>query len=89
MKRRFDLGEFLFGQGREAIEDVRAKLIDEAWFGRRSAAPRSPDVALGWVTEHDAEARAHAPDAPRTTFDEQWAPRPPGGDADPDHGIDR
>ena len=36
----------------EAAADARAKLIDEAWFGRRGAEPHD---GLGWTREPAAE----------------------------------
>lgn len=55
-----------------AMPDIRRKLIDEAWFGRRTAASDSPwrekgDERLGW---EQPAAREHAPDrAPQHDFD--------------------
>lgn len=41
-------------EARYAIADARSKLIDEAWFGRRSPEPhRQPD--LGWTRADNAE----------------------------------
>ncbi len=73
--------EFLFGQAAEAVADIRSKLIDEGWFGRRS--PAAPS-GLGWEKpEADAPALS--------SFEEQWAAREPGEPSapTPDHGIDR
>ncbi|MFA5989927.1 MAG: hypothetical protein WC803_10025 [Sphingomonas sp.] len=46
-----------------AVADIRAKLIDEAWFGRRT--PEQPARGdLGWsMTDHPRElAPDHQPD---------------------------
>lgn len=38
-----------------AVADIRAKLIDEAWFGRRT--PEQPSRGdLGWSMDHPKEA---------------------------------
>lgn len=42
-----------------AVADIRAKLVDEAWFGRRTAEP-SQRGDLGWsIADHPRES---APD---------------------------
>lgn len=38
-----------------AVSDVRAKLIDEAWFGRHSA-ERTSRGDLGWSIDHPRES---------------------------------
>lgn len=92
--KRFDLGEFLFGQARDAIEDIRGKLIDEAWFGRRtSASGQSPAKSLGWELEPGEISPAQGDRfAPRPSFEAQWAPADrteAGRDApDRDHELD-
>lgn len=51
-----------FGQ---AVADMRAKLIDEAWFGRRVPEPHGPND-LGWSRDDDPsperETRSQEPD---------------------------
>lgn len=81
MVERRGIADFLFGQAAEAIADIRSKLIDEGWFGRRS--PATP-TSLGWE-------KPGGTDAPVSSFEEQWAAREPGqpSPAAPDHGIDR
>lgn len=82
------LAEFLFQQFRSAVEDARAKLIDEGWFGRRSNAPGGHDLGHEWAgpSIHDTPDKAPA----SSSFEEQWAPREPGPSPAevPDLGID-
>jgi hypothetical protein len=65
---------------RGVVDDIRAKLIDEAWFGRRAAPPGQFDgVDLGWVREPAPNIIRSADDlAPRPTFEALWAPGEPG-----------
>ncbi len=44
-----------------AVEDIRAKLIDEGWFGRRTAERAARDD-LGWSIDHPRDSvAAHQP----------------------------
>ena len=44
-----------------ALDDIRAKLIDEGWFGRRTA-DHAARGDLGWSIDHPREpAAAHEP----------------------------
>lgn len=62
-----------------AVKDIRAKLIDEGWFGRREPVamrdiPDQEDTDwLNWVSEvGDHGLGAHSP-----SFEEAWARREP------------
>lgn len=67
--------EFLFGEMRSAVQDIRGKLIDEGWFGRRAAPPSQFDASpLGWHREPSGVDAG----PPRQSFDEAWAPRERG-----------
>ena len=76
----------------DAIADVRGKLIDEGWFGRRSP-EQSGSSSLGW--ELDApKPRTPEESMALLSFKEAWATRePPTDKLDPDRdlgiGIDR
>lgn len=76
------LDRLLAGFGR-AVEDVRSKLIEEGWFGRRTANP-SAAQRLGW----ERDALSDVPDeffvdraslVRRPSFEEAWRTREPGG----------
>lgn len=72
--------EFLFGEMRSALQDIRGKLLDEGWFGRRAAPPSQFEASsLGWHRE-PASADAGAPH--RASFQEQWAARDPAASPD-------
>lgn len=58
---------------RGAVEDIRAKLIDEAWFGHGDSAPARPAPDLGWT--NDAGPRSQEEICPRASFAEAWATR--------------
>lgn len=50
-------------EARTAIADARSKLIDEAWFGRKTPEPhRGHD--LGWMRPSDEKAHEPEPRAP-------------------------
>ncbi len=52
-----------------AVDDIRAKLIDEGWFGRHTA-ERSQQHGLGWsVDDHPREPGPAAHDDPGHDFD--------------------
>lgn len=88
-----------------AIGDARSKLIDEAWFGRRTADGPGPTFRGSGKTpgmEDDFEGFQHAWSLKPSTegavssgqsFEDAWALREPtqtpGADAVPDIGIDR
>lgn len=73
MKRQWFLDSF-----GAPVADIRAKLIEEAWFGRRVNEPiQSND--LGWMREERSprsDSAEHAPD------------RSPDHSRDQNHGID-
>lgn len=56
------LGDFIAHEAHHAINDVRQKLFEEAWFGRVVSAEPVMEV----FRERDAE-RSHEP-----SFDELW-----------------
>lgn len=71
--------DFLFGEMRSAVQDVRSKLIDEGWFGRRAAPPSQLDApSLGWHREPTGTSAG----PPRQSFEEAWAPRERGDTPD-------
>lgn len=75
--------EFLFAELRGAVADMRSKVVEEGWFGRSAARPNS--LAKDWSgpSVHGASLPA------RPSFEEAWAPRPPGEAArDHDKGFD-
>jgi hypothetical protein len=68
----------LLGGFGQALADIRGKLIDEGWFGRRAAPPRQFDVSpLGWerAPERDTVWTDRTGVPTRQTFEELWAPR--------------
>ena len=66
MSRGSSLADF-FG---EIIADIRQKVVEEGWFGRRVTPPlqSAPDEEresdLGWVAWKDAEPNAQDPAGP-------------------------
>ncbi|MDO8381021.1 hypothetical protein [Phenylobacterium sp.] len=90
---RSGIADFLFGQFRDAVQDIRSKLVDEGWFGRRSAPPGGMDLARDWSGPSVHETPGRLPSSP--SFEEQWAPCERGDPApDPgapshDIGVDR
>jgi hypothetical protein len=88
-KRAPSIGEYLWNELRQGLQDVRQKLVEEGWFGRvTTAAPvaeiERTDFALG---VGNTRASDH-----RSDFEALWAPRekpmqPVPGEHD--HGMDR
>ena len=77
----------LWGAVGDAVADIRSKLIDEGWFGRRVG--DRPGGAQGWdgPTIHDTPR-----DLPRgPSLEEAWALREPAGSHErgPEPGMDR
>lgn len=68
--------EILFGEMRSAVQDIRSKLIDEGWFGRRAGASPQQNLARDWggPSIHDQPGLSIS----RPPFEEQWAARAPG-----------
>lgn len=70
----------------EAIGDIRSKIIDEAWFGRRGSTPAASG-SLGW--EMDAPKPRTMDDLRALqSFEEAWATRDrPVDKLDPDYDL--
>ncbi|WP_421729378.1 hypothetical protein [Brevundimonas sp.] len=78
----------LWGAAGDAIADIRTKLIDEGWFGRR-AASGGQNLAQEWggPSIHDTPGAM----AGGSSFEEAWAVREPTSDGEraQEIGIDR
>ena len=89
-QERSGLLDFLFGAARDAVADIRDKLVFEGWFGRSSSdmPPMGTDAWVDWA--NDATQGASAP-ATLGDFEKQWAVREPAEQAAqaPERGIDR
>lgn len=59
----------VFGTLADAVQDVRSKLIDEGWFGRRGVSPERT-LAQDW-----GGPTIHQDLMARPSFEEAWAPR--------------
>lgn len=69
-KHQFEFDQFLFDQAKDAVGDIRTKLIDEAWFGRPASSPRNHDhPSLGWEVPEGREADDHRKDP----FADRWS----------------
>ncbi len=70
------LGEFLFNELRQAIQDIRQKVLEQGWFGRVTT-PK-PVVEMPFETVGDRSTDASSPaQSHRPSFEEQWATREP------------
>lgn len=91
-ERGASLSDFLFGMARDAIADIRGKLIDEGWFGRQApeAMRDIPDQGPVWPDhgEETALDRLPAEFFTSPSFEEQWAVRPPGERGQEPQGLD-
>lgn len=69
----------------EIVADLRSKLIDESWFGRRPADQRNDALAELWGVDRS--------DGDGSSFARDWAVRDPSATASPEQiqeiGIDR
>jgi hypothetical protein len=81
------MGEFWFNELRAAIRDVRHKLLDEGWFGRRSSSNMQADgFTFDFGRERDPGEKA---DDRRQSFDEQWAVKERSQErGNQEHGLD-
>lgn len=89
-KKPPSVGEFLFNELRSAIRDVRLKLLDEGWFGRRSASNTQADGFSFDVNPQPDPSEAFY--GRRPSFEERWATREPSQEKtaqDRGHDIDR
>jgi len=74
------LGEFFFNEMRQAIQDIRQKVVEQGWFGRVTT-PK-PVVEMPFQTvESPTHELLHER---RPSFEEQWAPKA-RGDMAPEH----
>lgn len=93
--KRGGVFDFLFGELSHAVQDIRSKLIDEGWFGRRAAPPSQFDAnPLGWDRAPERETIwTDRSGSQRQSFEEAWAPRDPSEGPSPvessDHDLDR
>jgi len=81
-QQRSGLFDFIFGQVRDAVADMRDKLVFEGWFGRPSRDASGVGLSQQW-------ARPTIHDGP--SFEDQWAVLAPGerGGEAPGLDIDR
>ncbi|MBS0473088.1 MAG: hypothetical protein JSR60_18605 [Proteobacteria bacterium] len=89
-RRSQSLGGFLFGELRQAIQDIRQKVVEEGWFGRVvTAAPVVEESGHANDRAHDdLHARRIEPEQPRPSFDELWRPGPAAHEQGREHGLD-
>lgn len=81
------LWEIVLGGIGGAIDDARTKLIDEAWFGRRSF---SSDAGFEPPEHPSPDDHEPSPMDYLAQFEEFWAPREPSPEPPaPDLGIER
>jgi hypothetical protein len=72
-RHRFEFDQFLFDQAKDAVGDVRSKLIDEAWFGRPAYSPSRLDhPGLGWDLPESQGAEMRSQQGP---FESRWSGR--------------
>lgn len=79
----------LWGAAGDALADIRSKLIDEGWFGRRGPST-GQNLAQDWGGPSIHDTPGDLPRGPG--FEEAWAVREPAsGDMDrtQEIGIDR
>lgn len=66
------LGQFFFNELRQAIQDIRQKVVEQGWFGRVTT-PK-PVIEMPFQTVEN-NASAHELDrGRRLSFEELWAP---------------
>jgi hypothetical protein len=89
------MAAYLFAELRQAVQDIRQKVVEEGWFGRVTTA--APVVEVDREHERGIHGDEHTPPPAhertgerRPSFEEQWAPRERVEHAqDHDIGIDR
>ena len=83
---------FFFNEWRQAIQDIRQKVVEQGWFGRVTTPKPVVEMPFQTVEGNSTADRAHEmPHDQRPSFEELWAPKdrtePPRGRV-PEHGID-
>lgn len=68
----------------DAVADIRSKLIDEGWFGRRAGERPGGGQGLGWDGPSIHDTPRDLPRGP--SFEEAWAVREPA--ASPESGLE-
>ena len=68
------LGEFLFNEFRQAVQDIRQKAVEQGWFGRVTTPKPVVEMPFQAVESARSEAPELAPER-RPSFEEQWASR--------------
>lgn len=82
-RRQESLFDTLFTMAGEAVADVRSKLIDEGWFGRRGPTGGTIDrIPNEFFDTERGKAFHNSP-----SFEEQWAVRDPA-EPHPTHDMD-
>lgn len=79
----------LWGALGDAVADIRNKLIDEGWFGRRIGERTGSGLSAGWDGPSIHDTPRDLPRGP--SFEEAWAVREPGASQGREHdiGVDR
>lgn len=79
----------LWGAMGDAVADIRSKLIDEGWFGRRVGERPGGGLADGWNGPSIHNTPRDLPRGP--SFEEAWAVREPAEQPghERDVGMDR
>lgn len=71
------LGEFLFNELRQGIQDIRQKVVEEGWFGRVVTAKPVVELqrdAPGSDSPAQHDGLSVKPGERELTFDEMWSP---------------
>lgn len=79
----------IWGAAGDALADIRSKLIDEGWFGRRGPST-GQNLAQDWGGPSIHDTPSDLPRGP--SFEEAWAVREPAShemDRAQEIGIDR
>lgn len=81
-RHHYDIEHFLYDQAKDAVTDIRTKLIDEAWFGRPAHSPsRSDHPSLGWDRTEGQQA-----DGDKNPFESRWSEQDQArSKGDPEH----
>jgi hypothetical protein len=83
------MADFLFNEWRQAIQDIRQKVVEQGWFGRVTT-PK-PVVEMPFQTIETNSPTDPAQER-RPSFEEQWAPKDrteAPRDRAPEHDIER
>jgi hypothetical protein len=88
-RKPLSVADYLWGELRQAFQDVRQKLVEEGWFGRVVTAAPVVEMERDQSPENASRNAPAQPERDHPSFDEMWAVREHASSpAMPEHGME-